>query len=249
MEQIISKRNVDVLLIFLKNRQALSGPWLENFEKHFIAPLLKTTLDTIMRFEDLLPFLINQSLFSHLLPAETLTRAVARCFRRDDDYSELLRDKRVALLENSVKLLSDENTKILIELAGEKARVQEQEKKIRDFEVAIDSYEARLRSQMHSENLGSDAMSQNSKIELLKSIVEGLDHLLQGEGGFQLERALQKVGVSRLGEPGTDFSWDSEVCETLTGEAMDSGIVVRSGYTWLNSGKKLVVRRVLLKTK
>ena len=249
IEQIIAKKNNDVLLVFLENRHSLTGPWLENFEKEFISPLLKTSLDAVMRFEDLLPFLMRQSLFSHLLPAETLTRAVARSFKRNDEFSELLSDTRVALLENNVKVLSDENSKILVELAAEKTRSQEQERKIREFETAIENYESRLRSQMHSENLGSDAMSQNSKIEVLKSIVEGIDHLLQGSDGFQLERALQKVGVTRLGEPGADFSWDSEVCETLTGESMASGIVVRSGYTWFNAGKKLVIRRVLLKTK
>ena len=100
---------------------------------------------------------------------------------------------------------------------------------------------------MKSENLGSDAMSQTAKVEVIKSLVEGLDHLLQNSEGFMLERALQKIGILRLGDPGSTFTWDSELCETLTGVSMENGIVVRSGYTWLHGDKKIVIRRVLLK--
>jgi hypothetical protein len=193
--------------------------------------------------------MIKQSYFSHLIPSDTLTRAVTRCFKRDDEYSKLLGDIRVEQLNGKVADLIGENAQISSDLAGEKSLNREQEKRIRDFEAAIGNYEARLRSHMKTENLGSDAMSQNAKADLLKTLVESLDHLLQGADGFQLERALQKIGVMRLGEPGSDFAWDSEVCETLTGAAMENGIVVRSGYTWLNAEKKVVIRRVLLKLK
>ena len=249
VEQIIAKKNMIVLLAFLDNRQSFVGPWLENFERQFIAPILKTTLDGVMRFEDLLPFVIKQSYFLHLIPADTLSRAVTRSFKRDDEYSKLLGDIRVEQLIGKLGDLIGENTQISSELAGERSLNKEQEKRIKDFEAAIENYEARLRSHMKTENLGSDAMSQNAKADILKSLVESLDHLLQGPDGFQLERALQKIGVMRLGEPGSDFTWDSEVCETLTGAAMENGIVVRSGYTWVNAGKKVVIRRVLLKLK
>jgi hypothetical protein len=202
-----------------------------------------------MRFEDLLPFVLKQSYFSHLIPADTLSRAVTRSFKRDDEYSKLLGDIRVDQLNGKLEDLVGENTQISIELASEESLNKEQEKRIRDFEAAVGNYEASLRSHMKTENLGSDAMSQNAKADLLKTLVESLDHLLQGADGFQLERALQKIGVMRLGEPGSDFAWDSEVCETLTGAAMENGIVVRSGYTWLNAEKKVVIRRVLLKLK
>lgn len=247
VEQIIAKKNVKVLLIYLENRQSFVGPWLENFERQFIAPILRTTLDGVMHFEDLLPFVIKQSSFMHLIPADTLSRAVTRSFKRDDEYSKLLGDIRVDQLNGKLGDLIGENTQIARKLAGEESLNKEQEKRIRDLEAAIENYEARLRSHMKNENLGSDAMSQNAKADLLKTLVESLDHLLQGADGFQLERALQKIGVMRLGEPGSEFAWDSEVCETLTGAAMENGIVVRSGYTWLNAGKKVVIRRVLLK--
>jgi molecular chaperone GrpE (heat shock protein) len=247
IEQIIGKKSKIVLLTFLDNRQSLAGPWLDNFERQFIAPILRTTLDSVMHFEDLLPFIVKQSNFSHLIPADTLPRAVSRSFKRNDDYSKLLSDIRVENLNRNIEELLEENAAISSELANTKSRSQEQEKRIKDFESAIENYESRLRSQMKSENLGSDALSQNAKAELLKNLVESLDHLLQEPDGFPLERALQKIGVARIGDPGSDFAWDSELCETLTGSDMEKGVVVRSGYTWLNAEKKVVIRRVLLK--
>jgi len=246
-EQIIGKRNVDVLLVYLENRQSLAGPWLEIFEQQFVAPTLKDTLDRIMNFEELLPFLLKESQISHLVASDTLSRAVNRSFKRDDLLSNLLRDVRVDQLTNKVEILDEENSQLLAELNSERSRIQENEKRIRDFEVAINGYETRLRSQMKSENIGTDAMSQSAKVEVIKSLVEGLDHLLHGSDGFAIERALQKIGITKLGDPGSIFTWDSELSETLTGVAIDKGLVVRSGYTWLNGDKKVVIRRVLLK--
>lgn len=247
IEQVIGKKNVDVLLVYLENRQSLAGPWLEIFEQQFIAPTLKDTLDRIMNFEDLLPFLLQESQMSHLVAPDTLSRAVNRSFKRDDLLSNLLRDVRVDQLTNQVEILAEENSHLLDELNSERSRIQESEKRIRDFEVAINGYESRLRSQMKSENLGTDAMSQSAKVEVIKSLVDGLDHLLHGSEGFAIERALQKIGITKLGDPGSIFTWDPELCETLTGVAIDKGLVVRSGYTWLNGDKKVVIRRVLLK--
>ena len=246
-EQIIGKKNVDVLLVYLENRQFLAGPWLEIFEQQFIAPTLRDTLDRVMNFEELLPFLLKASQMSHLVAPDTLSRAVNRSFKRDDLLSNLLRDVRVDQLTYQVEILAEENSQLLNELNSERTRIQENEKRIRDFEVAINGYESRLRSQMMSENLGSDAMAQSAKVEVIKSLVDGLDYLLHGSEGFAIERALQKIGITKLGDPGSIFTWDPELCESLTGVAIEKGFVIRSGYTWLNGDKKVVIRRVLLK--
>jgi hypothetical protein len=249
VEQIVAKRSKLVLLTYFENRQSFNGPWLAKFETQFISPILKSTLDGIMRFEDLLPFLVKQSYFSHLIPSETLQRAVSRSFRRNDEYSSLLEDVRVSKLEAVVESLTNEIDKVSKELRAEKSQNIEHGKRIKDFELAIENYETRLRSQMKSENVNTDAMEQSAKAEVIKSLVESLDHLLQDTGGLQLERVLQKSGILRSGQPGQEFAWDSELCETLTGEAMERGIVVRSGYTWLVGEKKVLIRRVLLKSK
>lgn len=249
IDEIIDKRKLNVLLAFFENRQFLSGPWLEIFEKNFIAPLLKSSLDAIMQFDILLPFIPLQSQFSHLVSSDTLPRAVARSFRRNDELSKLLADTRVDVLESRVEDLMAEIAKIAAESEHAKSRNLDNEKRIRDFELAIENYENRLRSQMKTENVGSEAFSQSVRADLLKVLVENFDHLFQGADGYQLERAFQKAGVSRLGTPNAEFSWDPETCETLTGDSFESGLVVRSGYTWLNAGKKVVIRRVLLKSK
>ena len=249
MEQIIGKKSKLVLITYFENRHSFNGPWLAKFETQFISPILKSTLDGIMCFEDLLPFLILKSYFSHLIPADALPRAVSRSFKRNDEYSSLLEDVRVSKLEAVAEGLTNEIERVSIELNTEKSQNLELGKKIKDFELAIENYETRLRSQMKSENVNTDVMAQNAKAEVIKSLVEGLDHLLLDADGLQLERALQKSGIMRSGQPGHEFAWDSELCETLTGEAMESGIVVRSGYTWLIGEKRVLIRRVLLKSK
>ena len=249
IEQIIAKKSRLVLITYFENRNSFNGPWLAKFETQFISPILKSTLDGVMSFEDLLPFLVKKPHFSHLISAETLPRAVSRSFKRNDEFSSLLADVRVSKLEGLTEGLTEEIDKISKELKAEKLENLEREKRIKDFELAIENYESRLRSQMNSENVNTDAMALSAKAEVIKSLVESLDHLFLGADGIQLERALQKTGITRSGLPGQEFAWDAELCETLTGEAMDSGIVVRSGYTWLIGEKKILIRRVLLKSK
>lgn len=247
IKQILDQKKRDFLLVYFQNRQLLVGSWLDLFEQKIVKPILIDTLDRVMNFEDLLPFLMKQSQLSHLVETDTLSRAVSRSFMRDDLLSDLLRDVRVDKLSSQIEILSKENLQLSVELNNEKYRTNENEKRIRDFETAINSYEISLRSQMKSENLGTEAMSQSAKVEVIKALVDGVDHLLHDSEGFVIERALQKMGIMKLGDPGSIFTWDSELCETLTGESIDQGLVVRSGYTWLNGDKKVVIRRVLLK--
>ena len=235
------------LLSYFKNRKDLFGVWTDDFENKILVPILKVRIDAIMTFSDLLPLLeYSQSLNSHL-PADLLSRAVARSFRREDELASLLADRRVMGLESQVESLSVERDVLSTRLESQINKSNSLENKVRDFEVAIESYEMRLRNQMKSESVGTDALAQSAKADLLKNILEGLDHLFMGAEGFALEKALQKIGVQRLGTPGDRYNWDPTTCESLTGEEIGGGVVVRSGYTWLDGGKKTTIRRVLLK--
>jgi len=125
--------------------------------------------------------------------------------------------------------------------------LKEFESRIRDFESAMANYESRLRSQMNTESAGNSAVIQQGRVELMKSLLEGIDHILNSENGIMLERALQKFGVSKLGTVSETHHWNDENCESLTGAAFETGLVVRCGYTWTDGDKKTLIRRVLLK--
>lgn len=246
LELVQGKENL-FLLSYFKNRKDLFGVWTEDFETKILVPILKVRIDAIMTFSDLLPLLeYSQSLNVHL-PADLLSRAVARSFRREDELAGLLADKRVMELERQVESLSVERDVLSTRLESQINKSNSLENKVKDFEAAIESYEMRLRNQMKSESVGTDALAQSAKADLLKNILEGLDHLFMGAEGFALEKALQKIGVQRLGTPGDRYNWDPTTCESLTGEEIGGGVVVRSGYTWLDGGKKTTIRRVLLK--
>ncbi len=232
---------------YFSNRGLLQGNWLEDFESRLIAPILKSRLDSIMSFADLLPLIVYSQRLESFLPPDLLARVVARSFKKEDALANLLADKRVLQLESQVESLTEERDQFASRLSAETLRADSSQDEVKKLEAAIESFENRLRLQMKTENVGSDALAQNAKVGLLKSIIEGVDHLFSAADGLLLERAFQKLGVQRLGAPGDSYSWDSATCETLTGEPITTGVVVRSGYTWLESGKKIMVRRVLLK--
>jgi hypothetical protein len=200
-----------------------------------------------MDIERLLRFLPNMQYFSQLLPAETLPRAIKRCYNKGDELAQLFSDPRVGTLELSLKESNENSKKLMDENSIQGSKLKEFESRIRDFESAMANYESRLRSQMNTESAGNSAVIQQGRVELMKSLLEGIDHILNSENGIMLERALQKFGVSKLGAVNESYAWSDENCESLTGAALDSGIVVRCGYTWVDGDKKTLIRRVLLK--
>lgn len=248
-EKILAKQTRLALLNYFSNRQKLVGPWTDEFEKRFIAPLLKNYLDSVMTFEELLPFLEYLKFVQNLLPSETLPRTVKRCFNRRDELSDLLSDNRVIALNQKLETLTDEIDNLRNAQNLDKSRISESETKAMQLAQAVESLESRLRGQLNSEAQGNEAVLQQAQMNLLKSLVEAIDHLLQEPAGFELERALQRIGILKAGEPKSEFEWDAEICETLTGSAIERGIVIRSGYTWMVGNKRIVIRRVLLKSK
>ena len=101
---------------------------------------------------------------------------------------------------------------------------------------------------MNTESAGNAAVVQQGRVELMKLLLESIDHILNSESGINLERAFQKLGVSKLGVLNEPYPWSDQNCESLTGVAIESGIVVRCGYTWTDGESKTLIRRVLLKS-
>lgn len=249
VEQHVGKRKLLFLHTFLDLKLHSNIQGVFELEQKCVKNMLKATLDELMTFEDLLPLILRTSLFLDLVPEDTLSRAIARVYRRGGELSLLLADRRVEHLERTVAEQATSLTNTLAQFEAERNRANAGEATIQELQMALASYEERLRGQMQSEGIGADAVKVNAKSELLSVLVEFLDPLISSERGLALEKALQKFGLRRLGEPGALYSWNSDSCETLTGEAISEGLVIRSGYTWSSEGKTILVRRVLLKAR
>lgn len=244
---ILGQKSYEVILAYFDGRMLTQGVWSAPFESKFVAPLLKTTIDEVMEIEKLLLFLPHFRLLSNLLPLETLPRALKRCYNKGDELAQLLGDPRVGMLEMSLEEVTQEAKNLADENTLLHAKSRELESRIREFEVAMTNYENKLRTQMTTESSGNSAVIHQGRVELMKALLEGVDHILNSETGIQLERSLQKFGVSKLGEISEPYAWNDQNCESLTGAALDTGIVIRCGYTWVDGDKKTLIRRVLLK--
>lgn len=244
---ILGQKSYEVILAYFNGRPFTQGIWSAQFESKYVSPLLKTTVDEIMDIEKLLMFLPHYRLLSHLLPTETLPRAIKRCYNKGDELAQLLGDSRVGTLEIALEEVTQEAKNLLDEKSRLLANSKDLESRIRDFEVAITNYENKLRIQMTTESSGNSAVIHQGRVELMRTLLEGIDHILNSDAGIQLERSLQKFGVSKLGEINAPYAWNDQSCESLTGAALETGIVIRCGYTWVDGDKKTLIRRVLLK--
>lgn len=248
LESIINNKMHEVLIAYFRNRHVYSGPWLNHFELKLISPLLKKHIDSIMSISKLLPFLADFQTITRLLPAETLPRAINRCYNKKDELAELFGDPRVSTLEHRLHDTKTELMSTKEELENSKSRIVETESRALEFERALSNLESQLRDRVSTDSAGSAATVQKGKVELLKALLAEIDYILNSDDGFGLRRSLQKLGITKLGTPHESFIWDSETCESLTGDSMSQGIVVRSGYTWTEGSRKTLIVRVLLKS-
>jgi predicted RNase H-like nuclease (RuvC/YqgF family) len=202
-----------------------------------------------MTFDAVLPFAKYLDYYRTLALEEWLVRAVKRSFGRGDDLAQLLSDKRVPELSRELETMRSRNIENETSNRELKAKVKQLETQVAEYKQAVENYENRLRESMRAEASSTSADLSRTKAEVIKSVIESLDGILDGPQGSDLERSLQRLGISRLGKTGSDYVWDTDTCETLLGDAIETGIVVRSGYTWLDGSKKVLIRRVLLKAK
>lgn len=107
----------------------------------------------------------------------------------------------------------------------------------------------RKRIESSKENLtGREALEKQIKIDQLRELMPLFDFVSNSLDAASAVKALESVGIEVIGKIGQKTRWNASLCESLTGEEMDEGTVVRQGYTWFSGKEVIPLRRMLLKS-
>jgi hypothetical protein len=99
------------------------------------------------------------------------------------------------------------------------------------------------------ENLsGVNAMERQTKIDQIREFLPLLDLVSTSLDNSEILKILESIGIEVIGRVGQKAKWNSLFCESLAGDEMAEGVVVRSGYTWFSGKEVIPVRRMLLKS-
>jgi hypothetical protein len=150
---------------------------------------------------------------------------------KDNPLAQSLQDPALPLLQDQVLKLREELEKSSLHGAQLEIKIQAQidmNSEITDQLLEL----KRKRIESTKENFtGKEALEKQIKIDQLRDLLPLLD-----------------FGIEILGRIGQKMRWNASFCESLTGEAMEEGIVVRQGYTWFSGKEVIPLRRMLLKS-
>jgi hypothetical protein len=162
--------------------------------------------------------------------------------------AESLRDGAVPVLQSENQQLS-ENLQ-----AAEKLAADLNEKlshlTIMNQEIKSDLDEARAARLENSReaNAAQAAIERQIRIDTLRGLIPAMERALASDAQIEILKILEGLKIEMVGRVGQKISWNHLICESLTGDELSEGIVVKTGFTWFDGKEIVPLRRMLLKS-
>jgi len=162
--------------------------------------------------------------------------------------AESLRDGAVPVLQSEVQFLKDS-----LQVAEKRAEDLSQKLSVLikvNEEIKSDLDEVRVTRLENSREskAAQEAIERQIKIDTLRELIPTMERALASDAQNEILRILEDQGIEMIGRVGQKIRWNSQICESLTGEEISEGLVVKSGFTWFDGKEAVPLRRMLLKS-
>lgn len=167
--------------------------------------------------------------------------------RKPGHLNESLRDPAIPLLQGEIQVLKDNVDTLEASLS---AAVSENSKLLAsnfDLSEQVSNLESKQLKNKRDSTAYQDAKVRQLQIDIYRNFLPLFDFLGSTATNSEVIGILDEIGIEVLGITGKKMRWNSNSCESLTGEELLEGIVVRQGYSWFNGKEVIPIRRVLLK--
>ena len=216
--------------------------------KRIIVPSIENFIKWGTSLEELLnlwPHLVNPDRGFNL---SELKVKFKQLIGRDGYLPESLRDGAVPVLQNENQALKDE----LKETQEITVRLKQELTFLTELNGAMKSDLEQLRiSRLENSRVakaGQEAIERQIKIDTLRGLVPAFEKALTSDAQGEVSRILEDYKIEKVGNVGQKIRWNALICESLTGEEIFEGIVVKTGFTWFDGKEVVPLRRMLLKS-
>ena len=93
-----------------------------------------------------------------------------------------------------------------------------------------------------------EAIERQIRIDTLRDLIPAIERALISDVQNEILHILEEQGIEMVGRVGQKIRWNSQICESLTGEEISEGLVVKTGFTWFDGKEIVPLRRMLLKS-
>jgi uncharacterized protein YbcI len=216
--------------------------------KRIIVPSVENFIKWGNSLEDLLylwPHLTNPE---HGFNLSELKVKFKHLIGKSGYLAESLRDSAVPVLQSENQLFR-ENLQIAEKIAAELSQELTQ-LTIVNQEIKFDLDAARVSRLENSReaNAAQAAIVRQIRIDTLRGLVPALERALASDEQNEILRILEEQRIEMVGRVGQKIRWNSQICESLTGEEISEGLVVKTGFTWFDGKEIVPLRRMLLKS-
>ncbi len=216
--------------------------------KRIIVPSIENFIKWNNSLEDLLalwPHLTNPEYGFNL---SELKVKFKQLISKSGYLAESLRDGAVPVLQSEVQSLKDS-----LRVAEKRAEDLSQKLSVLikvNEEIKSDLDEVRVTRLENSRDskAAQEAIERQIKIDTLRGLIPTMERALASDAQGEILRILEEQGIEMIGRVGQKIRWNSQICESLTGEEISEGLVVKTGFTWFDGKETVPLRRMLLKS-
>lgn len=216
--------------------------------KRIIVPSIENLIKWNISLEDLLylwPHLTNPDYGFNL---SELKVKFKQLISKSGYLAESLRDGAVPVLQSEVQFLKDS-----LQVAEKRAEDLSQKLSVLikvNEEIKSDLDEVRVTRLENSREskAAQEAIERQIKIDTLRGLIPTMERALASDAKDEILRILEEQGIEMIGRVGQKIRWNSQICESLTGEEISEGLVVKTGFTWFDGKETVPLRRMLLKS-
>lgn len=216
--------------------------------KRIIVPSIENFIKWNNSLEDLLylwPHLTNPEYGFNL---SELKVKYKQLISKSGYLAESLRDGAVPVLQSEVRSLKDS-----LRVAEKRSEDLSQKLSVLikvNEEIKSDLDEVRVTRLENSRDskAAQEAIERQIKIDTLRGLIPTMERALASDAQAEILPILEEQGIEMIGRVGQKIRWNSQICESLTGEEISEGLVVKTGFTWFDGKETVPLRRMLLKS-
>ena len=160
-----------------------------------------------------------------------------------------------SLRDGAVPVLQSENQTLKVNLQVAEKHVADLTQKLAVLmriheEIKSDLEEVRVARLESSRDVSAaqEAIERQIKIDTLRGLIPAMERALASDAQNEILRILEGQRIEMVGRVGQKIRWNSQICESLTGEEISEGLVVKTGFTWFDGREIVPLRRMLLKS-
>ena len=256
ISELILSQNVETVSIeFVRNLRAklsslliieiLKSENISRSTKHlslFIEPRLKEIISNAQSLESILPLLLVGPQLKNFGLFDLITEKTKELLGKKEELAILLEDPFLRDIEFKNDQLSQLVDKQKVDLLDFENELRSSKVQIEKLKKMINVSEERNMGEARNEIDTRAQRDRQIRVDIYKDLIKVFEKDLNASNII-----LEDFGLEQLGIVSEKFTWDQEICESITRETLTEGLVVKPGYIWWDGNSKVVIRRVLLK--